>query len=225
MTNDTSLTFADELDWGIRLQKAGVFDEAADTYSEILRQSPLHPEASFLLGSIELERRELGPACLHLAVAAGGLEAPDEAQAGFARAYEALDPASRGGVLSEIAEMLIAQDAGDRAAPALRVLRLLGETEAALSDGNSARPLSRGRRIAPHSWPTVARFRSARRSTGSNRDGARSFAERLRTSDRAFSDARPGRSTRGSIDHWPTGRRRAALPTRAPMFAERLSSS
>ena len=133
MTNDTSLTFADELDWGIRLQKAGVFDEAADTYSEILRQSPLHPEASFLLGSIELERRELGPACLHLAVAAGGLEAPDEAQAGFARAYEALDPASRGGVLSEIAEMLIAQDAGDRAAPALRVLRLLGETEAALS--------------------------------------------------------------------------------------------
>ena len=133
MTDDTSLTFADELDWGIRLHKAGVFDEAADTYSEILRQSPLHPEASFLLGSIELERGELGPACLHLAVAAGGLQAPDEAQAGLARAYEALDPASRRGVLSEIAEMLIAQDAGKRAAPALRVLRLLGETEAALS--------------------------------------------------------------------------------------------
>ena len=107
MTDDTSLTFADELDWGIRLHKAGVFDEAADTYSEILRQSPLHPEASFLLGSIELERGELGPACLHLAVAAGGLQAPDEAQAGFARAYEALDPASRRGVLSEIADICI----------------------------------------------------------------------------------------------------------------------
>ena len=141
MTNDTSLTFADELTGASGSKKAGVFDEAADTYSEILRQSPLHPEASFLLGSIELERGELGPACLHLAVAAGGLEAPDEAQAGFARAYEALDPASRGAVLSEIAEMLIAQDAGERAAPALRVLRLLGETEAALSLTESgARP-------------------------------------------------------------------------------------
>ena len=133
MTDDTSLTLADELDWGIRLHKAGVFDEAADAYREILRRAPLHPEASFLLGSIELEQGEAGSACVHLAVAAGGLEAPDEAQAGFARAYELLDPAAREDTIANLADLLATQNTGDRAAPTIRVLRLLGETEAALS--------------------------------------------------------------------------------------------
>ena len=133
MTEADFPKFCAELEWALRLHKAGVFDEAADTYQEILRRSPLHPEAAFLLGSIELEQGDTAPACLHLAIAAGGLNSGEEAQAGFARAYEKLEETERETTLANFSALLTAERATERSAPVIRILRLLGETHAALS--------------------------------------------------------------------------------------------
>lgn len=133
MTEADSPKFCAKLEWALRLHKAGVFDEAADTYQEILRRSPLHPEAAFLLGSIELEQGDTAPACLHLAIAAGGLNSGEEAQAGFARAYEKLDETERETTLANFSALLTTERATERSAPVIRILRLLGETHAALS--------------------------------------------------------------------------------------------
>ncbi len=124
MSDTDTPSFAAELDWALRLHKAGVLDEAAASYREILQSDPAHAEASFLLGSIELQQGSGGAASLDFAVAAAGMAEPGDAQAALSGALEGLTGAERAGALEAIAAHGPIRNAGGRAAGVIRILRL-----------------------------------------------------------------------------------------------------
>ena len=132
MTEADHPEFSDALEWGLRLHKAGVLEEAAEAYADILARDPAQPEAAFLLGSIELQQGQARAACGHLAVAIVGLEAPEEAQAAFCQALESMPSADRQPIFAEIAAVEPVFTAADRACAYIRTLRILRENDAAL---------------------------------------------------------------------------------------------
>ena len=80
MTDAEHKDFSDALEWGKRLHKADVLEEAAEAYAEILAKDPAQSEAALLLGSIELQQERTVEASGHLAVAIVGLKSPEPAQ-------------------------------------------------------------------------------------------------------------------------------------------------
>ena len=104
-----------------------MFDEAVTPIGNFAQLRYI--EASFLLGSIELERSELGPASF-ICRGRGRPRSPTKRKPGSPAPTRRSIRIARSR-LSEIAEMLITQDAGDRAT--ISAWRLLGETEAALA--------------------------------------------------------------------------------------------
>lgn len=133
MTEAEPADFSSELDWALRLHKAGVLEEAAEAYREILARDARHPEASFLLGSIGLQQGQAEAACEHLAVAVVGLEAPEEAQAAFADALEKIADTRKSELLEKLVALPTVYAAGAGVAAFIRLLRILGETAAALT--------------------------------------------------------------------------------------------
>ena len=133
MTEADHTDFSDALEWGQRLQRAGVLEEAAEAYAEILARDPAHSEAALLLGSIELQRERAVEACGHLAVAIVGLESPEEAQVGFCQALETMPVSRRQMVLADIAGLEPIFTAANRVCAYIRTLRILREDDAALA--------------------------------------------------------------------------------------------
>ena len=80
MTEADHTDFSDALEWGKRLHKAGVLEEAAEAYGEILARDSAQSETALLLGSIELQQERAVEACGYLAVAIVGLKSPEPAQ-------------------------------------------------------------------------------------------------------------------------------------------------
>lgn len=133
MTEADHTDFSDALEWGKRLHKAGVLEEAAEAYAEILARDPAQSEAALLLGSIELQQERAVEACGHLAVAFVGLESPEGAQVGFCQALETMPVSRRQMVLADIAGLEPIFTAADRVCAYIRTLRILREDDAALA--------------------------------------------------------------------------------------------
>lgn len=131
MTDDHRQIIADDLEWGMRLQKAGVLDEAAAAYGRVLELDECHPEAVFLLAAIDLSEGRPGDAAAGFALAVAVSPEAEEAQAGLMSALETLAPDARPAVLDAIAADPRIAGARDGLGAVLRVLRLTGESEAA----------------------------------------------------------------------------------------------
>lgn len=142
MTEAEHIEFSDALEWGKRLHKAGVLEEAAEAYAGILARDPAQSEAALLLGSIELQQERAVEACGHLAVAIVGLESPEAAQVGFCQALETMPASQRQMVLADIAGLEPIFTAADRVCAYIRTLRILQEDDAALALTESVLQLS-----------------------------------------------------------------------------------
>lgn len=122
-----------DLDWAIRLHKAGVHDEAAAAYRAVLDRRPDDPEVVFLLASVELAAGAPAAAAVGFARAALGLAAPAESLAGLSEALDSLPPDARRHAADAVAASVVAAVRPTAAAMVGRVLRLAGEAEAALA--------------------------------------------------------------------------------------------
>ena len=121
-----------ELDWAIKLHKSGMVEEAAEKYREILEAEPRHPEAGFLLGTLESGLGETIHAARHLAIGVLGLQDPSDAQIELIRLLQQASPQDQAEFVSWLSKNTEYHTRSDGAVAILRVLRILGMSREAL---------------------------------------------------------------------------------------------
>jgi len=115
-----------ELDWAVKLHKAGILDEASAQYREILDAHPNHPETNFLLGSIEREAGDIDNAALHLSIGLLGIPGESDAQHQLALVLESLTSEQIALYTQWLADNLGLCENAEATVALIRVLRLVG---------------------------------------------------------------------------------------------------
>ena len=114
-----------ELDWAVKLHKAGFVDEASEHYQQILAVHPNHAETSYLLGIIEREAGDLSGAVQHISVGVLGMPNQDDAQHHLALALEALTQEQSAKYSQWLTENLDSCKTAEGTVTLIRVLRLV----------------------------------------------------------------------------------------------------